>query len=347
MATAPAFDRLMAVVPEADPVNAWDFLNDQPGPQYGDVGMGDEEIVAILRREEEAAESEYEWLGQHVLHARKYYESKPFGNEVVGRSQVILPDVQETCDYMVQSVLNVFEGGGKVVEFEATDETDEQACDDASEAITFNFRRQQDGYRTLFDWAMSGMVDRMGVAKTMVTVEEKVSRERVAFADPVELEQRDGTLEGVIDNGDGTFVATIKRTIRRKRFMDVAIPIEEFRWSPRLRHEDDGGYTAHVALKTRSQLVEMGFEPDQVYGLPAHTKMPDTLGVDRDEEWVQVESSRALEQVLLREEYPSLDVDGDGIAELVRVYRVENEILRFADGRESIETVDENPFAVF
>jgi hypothetical protein len=59
-------------------------------------------------------------------------------------------------------------------------------------------------------------------------------------------------------------------------------------------------------------------------------------------------NSTALEKVLLCEEYARIDLDGDGIAERVKVFRVENEILIDAEsGEPSIETVEEQPFAVF
>jgi hypothetical protein len=42
----------------------------------------------------------------------------------------------------------------------------------------------------------------------------------------------------------------------------------------------------------------------------------------------------------LREEYKRIDMDGDGIAEMVQVFRVDDVIL-------SVEEVDENPFVVW
>lgn len=313
----------------------------------------EEEVTAlarILQREFDTADHYYETLDELDDQAFRYYEAQPFGNEVDGRSQVVLPDVQETIDYMAQSVLRTFVSGDRTVEFEAVDEADEQAADDATAGINYTFMRQQDGYRILHDGLYDGLLKKIGIFKTVVETSEKVSRETVIL-DPVQLgELPDGVeLEGATENEDGSVTAQLKITRVEKRFVDYAVPKQEFRFSPKARHEDEADYLAHVCEKTRSDLVEMGFDRDQVYALPTTNKfrLDDVESRDLDREWDD-ESSAALERVLLCEEYARIDVDGDGIAERVKVYRVENEILiDAATGDYSIETVDEQPFAVF
>lgn len=328
-----------------DLVNAWPEEPQEEAP----AAFDETELVAILQREHDAAESEYERLQSIHDLSHKFYEAKPFGNEVTGRSQIVLPDVQETIDYMAVSVLRTFVSGDRVVEFEATDEADEQSTDEATAAIGYNFMRQQDGYRILHDWCVSGLLERYGVAKTMVTTEEKVVRETVTISDPVELEGLEGEIEESQELPEGGWAVSLKRTIRAKKFIDVAVPASEFRASPNARHEDDADYLAHTPVKTRSELVDMGFDREQVYSLPAYSKLPD----HRDgEHWEDPESSAALQQVLYCEEYARVDVDGDGIAERIKVCRVEGEILRYAvpyanGGELAIETIEDQPFSVF
>lgn len=317
----------------------------QPEEDAGGINL--DELVDALRREAESAESEWDRIRDVQELARRYYEARPFGNEVDGRSQIILPDVQETIDYMVPSVLRTFVSGDRVVEFEATDEADEAAVDEATAAIGYIFMREQDGYRVLHDWLTCGLLEKYGVTKTTMVTEEKVMRERVTISDPVELEGFDGEVEDADDNGDGTYTLSLKAEVTKKRFVDETIPAEEFRYSARARHEDDADYLAHVSVKTRSDLVDMGFERAQVYGLPVYTALPDSRRDDRDGWEPDPESTTALQMVELREEYARMDLDGDGIAERVKVFRVENEILRWADGEQAIETVDEQPFSVF
>lgn len=316
-------------------------------PDQAAGGPDIDELVDALRREAESADSEWERIRPLQDDAHDYYEAKPFGNEVDGRSQIILPDVQETIDYMVPSVLRTFISGDRVVEFEATDEEDEPLADEATAAIGYSFMRDQDGFRVLHDWLSSGLLEKYGAVKTSVRSEERVVRDRLVVSDPVELEGLDGEIEDVEESEQG-LVVSIKREITRKRFVDEVIPREEFRYSARARHEDDADYLAHVSVKTRSDLVDMGFDREQVYALPMHSASPDDRERDRDGWEPDPESTTALQLVQLREEYARMDLDGDGIAERVQVFRVENEILRWAEtGQDAIETIDEQPFSVF
>lgn len=310
-----------------------------------------EELASFLRREYDTADNYYDQLALLTTQAFAYYEAQPFGNEIEGRSQIVLPDVQETIDYMQQSVLRTFVSGDNTVEFEATDESDAQAAEDASAGINYIFMRQQDGFRILHDGLYDGLLKKIGIFKTGVETVEKVSRQQIiATEDELALIAETGAeVEGYEDNGDGSVTATIKVERREKRFVDYAIPLSEFRFNPRARHEDEADYLCHVCEKTRSDLVEMGFDPEQAYSLPSFGRdleYDETESANLDSHYRE-ENSKALEKVLLCEEYARIDLDGDGIAERVKVCRVENEVLRYADGEPAVETVDDQPFAVF
>lgn len=333
-----------------------------------------DDLAALLKREFEAADSYHEQLEMLQRQAFEYYEAHPFGNEVTGQAQTVLPDVQETIDSANAALLKVFVSGDRTVEFEAVSEEDEQHAEDATAALDYNFQRKQDGYRVLGDVSNDGLLRKIGIFKASVVEDEKVSRQRIVI-DPMQL----GMLEGVEiedvtetqgEDGAPMLRALIKQQRTETRYMIHAVPTNEFRFSPRARHEDTADYVAHVRTVTRSDLVEMGFDRDQVYSLPAHhedwTRESESDTLDNlDYE----ESSPALQSVLLCEEYALIDVDGDGIAERVKCYRVENVILRWQGeeqtdefgepavdedgnpvmepGEEAVETVDEQPFAVF
>ena len=317
--------------------------------------MEDKALAAILAREYQAADSYRDPLALLERQAFQYYEGQPFGNEVEGRSQVVLPDVQETIDYMAASVLRTFISGDRTVEFEAVDEGDEEGAQEATAAINYNFMRKQDGYRILHDGCQDGLLRKIGIFKSCYETVETVTKSRAKISpdDLADMEAVD--LEGVevedaTENDDGTLTVSIKRTKTEKRFTDYAIAPANFRFSPRAMHEDTADYLCHADPdKTRSDLVEMGFDRDQVYALPAHTIQTwnDVESGTLDQR-IDEESSAALEKVLFLEEYARIDIDGDGIAERVKVHRVDNQILIDAEtGKPSIETVEDQPFAVF
>jgi hypothetical protein len=331
-----------------------------------------EQLAAILKREYEAADSFHEQLEELQRLAFEFYEGQPLRNEIDGRSQIVLPDVQETVDYMLQSVMRTLTSAERVVEFEAVDESDEQAADDATVAIDYEFMRRQDGFRVLLDTCNDGLLRKIGIVKAVMDKRERVTREQqVMLPEELGMLPEGVEVEDVADNGDGSITASLKITRVEQRATGVSVPTFEFRFSPNARHEDSAVYVAHVCPKTRGELVEMGFDREQVYSLPAYNKVD-----DQDTESATIdffryqESSPAVEEVELCEEYARIDVDGDGIAERVKVFRVENTILRyqgapvidemtggqavddrgeplFEEGELAVETVEEQPFSVF
>ena len=331
-----------------------------------------EQLANILQREYEAADSYYEQIEELQKVAFNYYEAGPLGTEVEGRSQIVLPDVQTAVDYMVQSVLRTFTSGDRVIEFEVEDEGDEQAADDATASVDYYFMRKQDGYRVLYDTLNDGCLRKIGVMKAVREDRERVSRETVTV--PMEalgMLPEGVEVEDVTENEDGTVTAKLKRVYVETCFTGQSVPLREFRFSPRAKHEDTAVYIAHVCPITRGELVEMGFDREQVYGLPRFNDNDlEYYESDKLDFFNEEETSPAVELVELCEEYARIDVDGDGIAERVKVFRVGNEILRwqgepeidpetgeqavdergepvFAEGELAVETVDDQPFAVF
>jgi len=333
-------------------------------------GLDIDALASVLRQEYDAAKNYADQLAPMQVAAFKYYEAdiSTFPARE-GGSQVILPDVQEAVDYMAQSVLRTFLSGERVVEFEATEEHcdecdgtdgeggecegcgDEQA-DEVTETINYVFMRQQDGARLLHDGLFDGLLKKIGVFKSVKETEEKVIRETVT-GDPemlmLQAQQGGYEIEEMEDNGDGTVTATLRAQKIVTRFVDYAIPVNRFKFSANARHEDTADYLCHDEPKTRSELVEMGFDREQVYSLPAYAKQEWQTNESSILDNLNINSSQPeLEQVLLCEEYARIDIDDDGIAERVKVYRVENEILIDAEtGKPSIEQVDDQPFAIF
>src|ERR1700741_3786403 len=110
--------------------------------------LSDDELVALLQEEERLAATYRDTtLASEQEVAIDYYEAKPFGDEEEGRSQVVSPDVAEVVDYMTISVLRTCVSGDRVVEFEARQENQEDAANDATEAVNYVFMRGQDGYK--------------------------------------------------------------------------------------------------------------------------------------------------------------------------------------------------------
>ncbi len=314
------------------------------------------QLVSALERESEIAEDAWERLRKHQRFALDYYEGQRLGNEQDGRSQIVLPDVQETIDYMTISVVRPFVSASRIVEFEASDEQDEEAAQEATAAIHYLFERKQDGFRVLTDFIVDGLRERIGILETTCITTERAVTETVIITDPVELEQLgDVEVESSEELGDGTMRVNVRSVISEKRYIEDGVPTEEFRFNVDAQHEDESDYIARLRIVTRSTLVDMGFDREQAYAVKGHDYdlRNDRVSSERydDDQYDfggRTESSDALQKVLLRKEYIRADIDDDGIAELVEVYRVEKDILIWSDSKKpAVKPVDEQPFVVY
>lgn len=305
--------------------------------------LDEDMLLTVLKEQWERARDYYNsTIADEQEASLKFYDAEPFGDEIEGQSQIVLPDVQEVVDYMTISVLRLFISGDRVVEFEARSPDDAEKVDEVTEAVAQTFMRGQDGFRVLHDTLKAGLIEKIGIVKSTATTEAKVITERFVV-DEEQLATLPEEVAATAMMGDGGIVVTVRREVSQPKFYDYTVPSEEFRCSPRARHEDDADYLAHACLKTRSDLVEMGFDQEAVYDLPTGD---DPLWEDgrqdaRDrEEWLQTNSNTSMQEVLLLEEYVKIDADGDGIAERLKVFRVADKIL-------SVEIVNEQPFTIF
>ncbi len=314
----------------------------------------DPQFLAFLRDEESRA---YDGtLLEEVEAAIDSYNGQPYGDEEDGRSQVVARDVSETADYMLTSIMDVMAGSGHIVEFEPPDESDEQAVDDATEALHFLYRKKS-GYRLIHDWAKGGLLEKIGIVKSCVERRRKriervipsmllpgETEEELRAAGIIEAEEAESQDDGFGGAIGMHRVVTLEETAAE--FPDYYVPLEEFRVSPDARDLDSAVYLCHLTEKSISELVEMGFDPSHLTGL-SDNGVPTSLAVARDDgrqSWYGVlDRQGALRKVWLREEYPLYDLNGDGIAERLCVHRVGNEIL-IRDGQLAIEEVDYQPF---
>lgn len=307
--------------------------------------MTEQDLAAYLQEmERQAVTYRSSELADEQAAALDFYEARPFGDEMEGCSQVVAPVVQEVVDYMTISVLRTFLSGDRVVEFEPKTEDGRDAAEDATEGVNQSFMHGQDGAKVLHDWLQTGLLEKICAVETTCVEEEKRDRRTITVSEE-ELAVLLETVEPIrLSEVEGGYQVTIETVRKTKRYVDMPIPNYEFLFSPRTRHEDESEYLCHRPKVTKSELVEMGFDKDKVYDLPANDELSDIdereSATWEDENYDVNDTIPGLQKVRLRKEYARIDYDGDGIAELLRVYRVGKVILE-------AEEVDEQPFTVF
>jgi hypothetical protein len=273
--------------------------------------------------------------------ALKSYNGDYYGDEVDGNSKVVSRDVAETIDYMSVAVLRTFVAGDRVVEFEPDSPQSEQFADDATETITRQFAHK--GYQLLHDWLKEGNINTLGIVKAVA--ERKRERVTVVTHDPEGIGAIGADYIGTHpESGVDLYNAAILKD-GKTEFRDYLVPLEEFRISPEARDPDDAVYIAHAAPVTISDLVQLGFDPDDVEDIQGDDAdvQSSPLGFARDEGVNVLTVGDRIgpnRRVILMEEYVRFDADRDGIAERLCIWRVGTTILK-------IEPVDYQPFVIY
>ncbi len=312
--------------------------------------MDELEFIAMLQAEEYGAVGFYNSeVASDQEKALRYYHGELFGNEEEGHSTVISRDVASTIDGIMPDLIRVFVSGDNVVEFQATKPGDEAIAEQATDYINYIYFKDNDGFSITHNWAKDGLMNKIGVVKACwdeVEDKKRETYEGLSEEALLLLSQEAEIIEATTDDATGLSDVTVIRSKDKGRVRIENIPPEEFLIAPSTRCLEDADYVAHKCLKTLSELIQMGFDKDMVENLRSTGSYDEYDGraVERykneDFDLNSDSLDPAMRKVWVAEEYVRCDFDGDGVAELRKVTRVDNEIL------ENIE-VDEHPFVDF
>jgi hypothetical protein len=311
--------------------------------------IDDPELLNFLQSEQARATDNT--LNEKRVTANEFYDGAPFGDEVDGRSKLITRDVAEVVDYMTVSILRTLVSGDKIVEFEPLQQGQDEMAQQATERVHWNFLREQDGYAILHDFVKAGLIEKTGVVKSWS--EKRFTEQRdIRNAAQIDAEGSDvvrviGPIEGEYDldemSGEALQVYEVAvRAPQQPKFLDAAIPNEEFFVSPDARTLDTAPYVGDESRQSLADLMAMGYSEEDVSTLWGDTSDGKQLADARDNARGYKDSdgirSGLHRVVTLREEYVFWLFEG--IYQRVRVHRVNNSIL-------SVEPVDGQPYTIW
>jgi hypothetical protein len=273
------------------------------------------------------------------------YYARPLGNEIDDRSQIVMPELRDTVEWIMPTLMEIFVGSGKPVQFDPQSPDDEDQAEIETEVVNHVFMRQNPGFFILHDYCKDALLLRNGYITSYWLKKRKTSVESYtglgeaemtmmlqdfeAKGDEIEiLEQRE---EQTIVMGPQGPQASTQFDIKLRRTTEVGqakvecVPPEEMRVSPQARHGlEEGPFVEHECKKSRSALKEMGFDPEVVDSITLATPdWLDLISLARDEVTDQLSEEEpmdpASQMVSLRTVFIRVDFDGDGITELRRV----------------------------
>lgn len=289
--------------------------------------------------------------------AMDYYQGRPFGNEVEGRSSVVSTDVRDTIEWIMPTLMRIFTSGEQVVEFEPEGIEDEQRAVQATEYCQYIWMRDNPGYTNFYVWFKDGLMQKNGVVKIYFDESEETKRERYtgldeqAFTELVnddtvtvsEHTEREETIEQPVpDPKTGQLViqnvpsevhdVVITRTQPRRRVAVEPMPPEEFLISRDARDIQTARFAGHrkrwtlsdIRSKLLGTLKPAAVEEimEQLSGdadtTPINLEEVSRNTVENYTPSANIENS-AMALAWVTECYVKADVDGDGIAEMRKV----------------------------
>ncbi len=323
----------------------------------------EKEILAILGKELHNASG---FIGGELVARRKksleYYLGMPLGNEQEGRSQVVSNDVLDTVESLMPSLMRIFTSGDNVFNCEGVGPEDDEMARQCSDYLNYIFYKENNGFVALYSAFKDALIQKNGILKVYWDDSQKTEREEYTrltddefndlVADPQVKVKNHSEYEEAITDDRGKEIdkialhdVVIHRTRLYGQVKIEPVPPEEFLIERRCKSIDSANFVCHRTTKTRTELVEMGFDKDLVEGLPSGDA--DYFTEDKFIRHQNIDLShgasdgdKSTTDITVHESYIKLDVNEDGKAELVKIITAGSGTGKILD----IEEIDTIPF---
>lgn len=321
------------------------------------------EIVAILNREIRASSG---YIGGEIVSKRKksleYYLGRPLGNEIEGRSQVISNDVSDTIESLLPSLMRIFTAGENVFHCEPVGVEDDEVARQCSDYLNYIFYKENSGFVSLYTAIKDALIQKNGILKVYWDDAQRTTREEykrltddeynlliddkeIVIAEHSEYEESLTDQDGKEIDKIKFHDVVIKKTTSFGQVKIEPIPPEEFLIERRAKDINSANFICHRTTMTRTALVEMGYDPEEVYKLPVgdtnyYLEDRNIRFQETDFSAPQDRGDDSSDEVLIHECYARIDINDDGKSELVKVLLAGDSAYKAL----SIEEVDSMPF---
>ena len=298
------------------------------------------------------------------IKAQRYFDGEVDIGYEDGRSKVVATKVRDTVRSVKPSIMRVFLSTAKPVEFMPKGPEDVAAAEQATQYIHYVFTKN-DGYRVLNDAIHDALIKKTGIVKAyweswedaeIYTYDNLTDQEYMLLASDDTVDILEHSVEmtmsmdefGMEAESPTHAMKISKRTPNGKMRLD-SVPPEEFFINAQARNIDDAYIVAHRTEMTVGDLVEMGYDFEDVYkldGLYGGSDISEAEVIERQgyskDDYDDQDQDPSMRLVAVTEAYMKIDVDGTGVPVLHRLMcgGTNYKLLDF-------EPWDEIPFAVF
>ena len=285
--------------------------------------LSEQEIITLVEAKAREGSSWYDSrLSRERMRVLEYYNGVLPRRYSAGSSSYISTDVYDSVEMLKAQLLEVFAGDDEIAQFDPVPGMTLEDCREATEACRYVIFHENRGFKIFNDTIHDGLTARVGVAK--VYWEELFDYEDEEFSNlPYEVAQalasQDNVDEFDADLNEETqlFDGKLVRKIDKSHVQIDVIAPEEFLIEPRAITIDNATYQSHRTLKTKAELIKMGFDPKKV----ELVHYDDSMGLDLSPEvlarnepvetyqWLNNAIQPELEKVMLYESYVKMVID--------------------------------------
>jgi hypothetical protein len=300
--------------------------------------MPESEVLSIIQAELDNANfSDTEAISTQLETALGYYLGAPNGKETVGRSTVTSTDVADAIEWIMPQVMESLIGQSDIVEFVPNGQRDVLQAQLETEYVHDVILSENDGYVKLYTFVKDALLQRNGLLKVYVAEEDYNSTvsysgltiEQVTALAAIktnELQRLQAYEETAPDGATMVFHDVTVAKHERSRCVKIEnVPLERFRVNSQHNSLDlsTARFTAHIERTTVSELAGMGFDEALLMELPSYNsfrseyryrlqgEVSNTATLDSED--------ASLAYVEVAECFMRMDINKDGIAELVKV----------------------------
>jgi len=104
-------------------------------------------------------------LSHQRRQAMELYYGEPLGNEVEGRSAVVLSDTMDTVEWIMPALMKLFFSGTDAVKFDPVGQEDEDSAAQKTDYCNHVFLKDNDGFLLTYDWFKDALLQKTGILK--------------------------------------------------------------------------------------------------------------------------------------------------------------------------------------
>ncbi len=94
------------------------------------------------------------------------YLARPYGDEVIGRSQIVSSDVADAVEWVLAMLLEIFISGDEVVKFDPRGPEDEERAKQETDYVNAIVMERNPAFTIFNTWFKDGLLQKNGYVKT-------------------------------------------------------------------------------------------------------------------------------------------------------------------------------------